>query len=222
MENKFTIIVLTKNQLYSVIIVCLIIASSFIGLSGFLIYNYMYNPKTINIETIIEINPPSLTTNTNNTIPFVNETSQIIATAKSGTDNISNFWFYNPLDLSNHTLNSNFNGSKTFYLNFTSNMSGVKLFKFWINTTRNLTIESDITITWLLPTLPEYNFPPQKNQWCSNESIYYIAILDVQRCVNGELSLEKNIVKIDITNTNNSIDINQIYVIANDSIFNKT
>ncbi|MHA1265327.1 MAG: hypothetical protein ACTSRS_08855 [Candidatus Helarchaeota archaeon] len=118
--------------------------------------NSTFNLEVTETVTVIWVTPtsPIITVNANTTNPYINQATQLTVTCQSGSANVSTFWYYNPLDSSNHTLASNFAGSQLFYLNFTAATAGSREFQFWANSTLGSDASETITIVWVLPTAP--------------------------------------------------------------------
>ncbi|NVM30901.1 MAG: hypothetical protein HWN65_18820 [Candidatus Helarchaeota archaeon] len=105
---------------------------------------------------IVWIQPqaPLLTVTANITTPYTNDWTQLTVTGQSQSGNVSVLWYYNPFDLTNYTLDTNFAGIRTYYLNFTSASAGAYQFTFWVNSTFNLEVSNSITVIWVDPQAP--------------------------------------------------------------------
>jgi len=122
--------------------------------------------------TIIDIpppQPPSLNIVANTSIPFINHWTKLTLTCKSGSNNVSRLWYYNPLNNRNISLDFNFAGSRNYDLYFMNQTAGSYIFKFWANSTIGSTYSS-ITIAWVKPQDPVLNVVintsmPYINQW---------------------------------------------------------
>ncbi|MFX1296054.1 MAG: hypothetical protein ACFFD2_14540, partial [Promethearchaeota archaeon] len=106
--------------------------------------------------TIVWITPqsPILSVNANDTSPYITQWSNITVICQSGTGNVHTFWYYNPLDLQNHTLATNFAGVQIRYIINTSAVAGSYTYKFWANSTYGVMSYDSFTIIWVTPQGP--------------------------------------------------------------------
>ncbi len=102
----------------------------------------------------VDPQPPILALTTNATVLEINQYSQINVTCQSGSFTVSRFWYYNGLTSSNVTLDTNFVGSRTHSLTFTSAIARSAQFIFWANSTRNLEETTFIIVLWVDPQPP--------------------------------------------------------------------
>jgi len=114
--------------------------------------------------------PPSLSVTANVTDPYNNQWTQLTLTAQSGTGNISVLWFENPFTSNNETIDSNFAGIRTYYLNFSSSTAGPRTFKFWANSTLKAETYKEFLVVWVDPTAPILTVntntsDPYVNEW---------------------------------------------------------
>ena len=134
--------------------------------------NSTFGIKVYNYITVVWVTPqsPILTVLANTTIPYINQGSQIQVSCQSGSRNVAYLWYYNPLDMSNHTLATDFSGVHISYLNFTTAIAGNYQFKFWANSTFGLEVFQSITVVWVTPQPPILSVfanitNPYTNQW---------------------------------------------------------
>ena len=98
--------------------------------------------------------PPALGLYANTTNPYINQYAQITVTCISGSGNVDHLWYYNPIDLTNYTLATNFAGMRVLYLNITTTLANSYDFKFYVNSTLSVGVQQSLTIVWQVPVPP--------------------------------------------------------------------
>jgi len=149
-------------------------ANSTLGKSAYLIF------------TLVWVNPtlPVLSVAVNTTSPYTLNWAQITVTCQSGSANVDTWWYFNPLDGLNHTLDTDFAGSRTQYLSFTTAIFGSRTFEFWANSSVGNPVSKAVTVVWVDPIIPALNV----NANTTNPYVNYYAQLTVT-CVSGSANV---------------------------------
>ncbi|MFX1298390.1 MAG: hypothetical protein ACFFD2_26485, partial [Promethearchaeota archaeon] len=117
--------------------------------------------STLGLESYKEIivlwvapDPPFLNIVANTTNLYTNQWTQLTITCQNGTGTVSRLWYTNPFNGINYTIDTDFTGIQIYYLDFTNDTAGPRVFKFWANSTFELVVYDDITIVWEPPQSP--------------------------------------------------------------------
>ncbi|NVM30900.1 MAG: hypothetical protein HWN65_18815 [Candidatus Helarchaeota archaeon] len=92
--------------------------------------------------------PPTLTIDVSDSNPDTGKSTQITVVCRSGTGNISVWWYYNPITEQNVTIDTDFFGERTWIRDFTSEDPGTYIFEFWANSTYGVVTYDSVTVVW--------------------------------------------------------------------------